>query len=80
MDADDVSAAYDAHGVRTGDDAIVYCGSGLTATHDLLAMRLAGFPRDGRLYGGSWSGWIEDPTRPVATGSSAWSADAPGDR
>ena len=71
---------YEARGVRSGDDAIVYCGSGLTATHDLLAMRLAGFPHDGRLYGGSWSGWIEDPTRPVATGSSACSADAPGDR
>ena len=80
---------YEAKGIRTGDDAIVYCGSGLTAAHDLLAMRLAGFPRNGRLYGGSWSGWIEDPTRPVATGdergadargSSAWSADAPGDR
>jgi thiosulfate/3-mercaptopyruvate sulfurtransferase len=71
---------YEARGVHAGDDAIVYCGSGLTATHDLLAMRLAGFTRDGRLYGGSWSGWIEDPTRPVATGSSAWSADAPDDR
>ena len=65
---DQLRERYEARGIRTGDDAIVYCGSGLTATHDLLAMRLAGFPRDGRLYGGSWSGWIEDPTRPVATG------------
>ena len=66
--SDQLRERYGARGVRTGDDAIVYCGSGLTATHDLLAMRLAGFPRDGRLYGGSWSGWIEDPTRPVAIG------------
>ena len=54
--------------MRSGDDAIVYCGSGLTAALDLLAIRVAGFGADGRLYGGSWSGWIEDPSRPVATG------------
>jgi len=65
---DQLREHYEARGVRTGEDAIAYCGSGLTAAHDLLAMRLAGFPRDGRLYGGSWSGWIEDPTRPVVTG------------
>ena len=59
---------YERGGVRSGDDAIVYCGSGLTAALDLLAMRVAGFGEDGRLYGGSWSGWIEDPSRPVALG------------
>jgi thiosulfate/3-mercaptopyruvate sulfurtransferase len=59
---------YERRGVRSGDDAIVYCGSGLTAALDLLAIRVAGFGADGRLYGGSWSGWIEDPSRSVATG------------
>jgi thiosulfate/3-mercaptopyruvate sulfurtransferase len=45
---------------------IVYCGSGVTACHDLLAMRRAGI--DARLYVGSWSDWSSDPDRPIATG------------
>lgn len=47
---------------------IAMCGSGVTACHHLLAMTHAGLP-GGRLYTGSWSGWIEDPARPVATGA-----------
>jgi thiosulfate/3-mercaptopyruvate sulfurtransferase len=43
-----------------------YCGSGVTATHDLFALHLLG--RDAALYPGSWSGWVSDPDRPVATG------------
>ena len=43
------------------------CGSGVTACHNLLAMEIAGLG-GGRLYVGSWSGWIGDPARPVATG------------
>ncbi|MGZ8571795.1 MAG: sulfurtransferase, partial [Actinomycetota bacterium] len=58
---------YAALGV-TGDAAIVHCGSGVTACHGLLALRLAGFG-DARLYEGSWSGWVSDPQRPIATGS-----------
>jgi thiosulfate/3-mercaptopyruvate sulfurtransferase len=58
---------YAALGV-TGDAAIVHCGSGVTACHGLLALRLAGFG-DARLYEGSWSGWVADPERPIATGS-----------
>jgi thiosulfate/3-mercaptopyruvate sulfurtransferase len=69
LPAERLRARYEELGVRTGDDAIAYCGSGLTAAVDLLALRLAGFERDGRLYGGSWSGWIEDPSRPVAVGA-----------
>ena len=46
---------------------VAYCGSGLNATHDLLAMELAGI-EGGRLYAGSWSAWSSDPSRPAATG------------
>ncbi|MCH9686854.1 MAG: sulfurtransferase [Deltaproteobacteria bacterium] len=47
--------------------AIAYCGSGVTACHDLLAMAHAGMPLP-RLFPGSWSEWITDRSRPVATG------------
>lgn len=47
-------------------EPIVYCGSGVTACHDLLALDLAGLR--GRLYAGSWSEWSSDPTLPLETG------------
>jgi thiosulfate/3-mercaptopyruvate sulfurtransferase len=53
-------------GVRKGQGAIVYCGSGVNATHNLLAMALAGID-DVRLYEGSWSDWSSRGA-PVATG------------
>lgn len=48
-------------------DVVHMCGSGVTACHNLLAMEYAGLTGS-RLYAPSWSGWISDPTRPVATG------------
>ena len=47
--------------------AIMQCGSGVTACHNLLALEVAGLP-GARLYPGSWSEWSSDPARPVATG------------
>lgn len=52
---------------RAPSSVVAMCGSGVTACHHLLAMAHAGL--DGAaLFTGSWSGWIEDPARPVATG------------
>lgn len=50
------------------EDVTFYCGSGVTACHNLLAAVHAGYPMP-RLYAGSWSEWCSDPARPVAVGS-----------
>ncbi|MGP3982830.1 sulfurtransferase [Streptomyces sp. KR80] len=52
-----------------GEDATVgvYCGSGVSAAHEVLALAVAGIPA--ALYVGSWSEWSSDPQRPVATGA-----------
>jgi thiosulfate/3-mercaptopyruvate sulfurtransferase len=62
---------FEGLGIRTGapvaPDVGAYCGSGVTAAHEVLALDLAGIPAT--LYVGSWSGWTADPGRPVATGA-----------
>jgi thiosulfate/3-mercaptopyruvate sulfurtransferase len=53
---------------NTPPDAVVhYCGSGVSACHDLLAMEIAGLSGS-RLYPGSWSEWCSDPGRPTEKG------------
>ncbi|WP_122500419.1 sulfurtransferase [Pseudomonas viridiflava] len=53
---------------RSAESLVSYCGSGVTACHNLFALCLAGYPL-GTLYAGSWSEWIVDPEREVATGA-----------
>lgn len=68
LSPDALRARFEALGVTDAGTAVVYCGSGVTSCHDLFAMRLAGLG-DARLYEGSWSDWVHDGDRPVATGT-----------
>ncbi|HEX6132091.1 MAG TPA: sulfurtransferase [Actinomycetota bacterium] len=68
LPADVLRERYAAVGVREAGDAIVHCGSGITGCLGLLALKVAGLG-DAKLYQGSWSDWVHDPTRPVATGA-----------
>jgi thiosulfate/3-mercaptopyruvate sulfurtransferase len=52
------------------EDVVVYCGSGVTSIHHIIAMQKAGLP-GARLYVGSWSEWIRDPHRPIALGDTS---------
>jgi thiosulfate/3-mercaptopyruvate sulfurtransferase len=59
-------ARFEAAGVREGVEVGAYCGSGVAAAQEVLALELAGYR--GALYVGSWSDWIRDPGRPMASG------------
>ena len=61
------AALGDVYGDAQPEDVTFYCGSGVTACHNLLAAVHAGYPLP-RLYAGSWSEWSSDPGRPVAVG------------
>ena len=66
LPAEELRRRYEALGAGARP-TVAYCGSSLNATHDLLAMELAGIG-GARLYEGSWSHWSSDPNRPIATG------------
>jgi thiosulfate/3-mercaptopyruvate sulfurtransferase len=67
LPADALAARYRAIGALEAGTVVCYCGSGVTACHDLLALALAG-REDALLYEGSWSDWAADPSLPAATG------------
>jgi thiosulfate/3-mercaptopyruvate sulfurtransferase len=54
-------------GAVPAEHVVCYCGSGITSIHDILAIAHAGLG-EARLYPGSWSEWITDPSRPTARG------------
>ncbi|MCW2753629.1 MAG: Thiosulfate sulfurtransferase [Marmoricola sp.] len=60
----EIAALYAVEGATADAEVGVYCGSGVTAAHDILALAHAGIAA--ALYPGSWSEWVADPTRPVA--------------
>lgn len=72
LPASALASRFAALGIEAGHEGqvAVYCGSGVTATHEILAMAVAGIDPEGvALYEGSWSGWASDPSRAVATGA-----------
>ena len=64
--AEELRQRFAALGVSPGDDVGVYCGSGVTAAHEVAALAAAGI--EAALWPGSWSQWSADPDRPTATG------------
>ena len=67
LPAAQLAARFDRLLADCSGEPLAYCGSGVTACHNLFAMALAGRPL-AKLYAGSWSEWICDPARPVARG------------
>ncbi|MCF3176578.1 sulfurtransferase [Streptomyces sioyaensis] len=65
-DAAELARRFASLGATADAEVGVYCGSGVSAAHEVLALAVAGVPA--ALYVGSWSEWTADPSRPVATG------------
>ncbi|MGW2920832.1 sulfurtransferase [Streptomyces angustmyceticus] len=65
-DASELAERFASLGATANAEVGVYCGSGVSAAHQVLALAIAGVPA--ALYVGSWSEWSADPARPVATG------------
>lgn len=74
VDTATIRRSYTDAGVRPGTDVIAYCGSGVTACHNLLTLELVGLGH-GRLYPGSWSEYSRSADRPVAAIRPATPAD-----
>ncbi|MGW6974029.1 sulfurtransferase [Streptomyces sp. NPDC054952] len=66
LPAASLRARFEALGAAGQAPVAVYCGSGVSGAHEVLALDVAGIPS--ALYAGSWSDWSSDPARPVATG------------
>ena len=66
LDGEALHTRFRRLGVQAGDEVAVYCGSGITAAHEVLAMAVAGI--DAGLYVGSWSDWITNDRRRIAVG------------
>ncbi|KIF07604.1 3-mercaptopyruvate sulfurtransferase [Streptomyces sp. RSD-27] len=66
LPAETLRARFTELGAVPGTEVGVYCGSGVSGAHEVLALEVAGIPA--ALYAGSWSHWSSDPRRPVATG------------
>ncbi|MFD7283027.1 sulfurtransferase [Streptomyces sp. NPDC059862] len=66
LPAQELRARFGALGAHDGAKVGVYCGSGVSGAHEVLALAVAGIPA--ALYVGSWSEWSSDPSRPVAVG------------
>ncbi|MEU2240226.1 sulfurtransferase [Streptomyces sp. NPDC018338] len=66
LGADALRDRFTALGAAGDTPVAVYCGSGVSGAHEVLALEIAGIPA--ALYAGSWSEWSGDPARPVATG------------
>ncbi|MGW7366195.1 sulfurtransferase [Streptomyces sp. NPDC054841] len=66
LPAEELAARFKRLGATDAPEVGVYCGSGVSGAHEVLALAIAGVPA--ALYAGSWSEWSSDPSRPVATG------------
>ncbi|MFB7916166.1 sulfurtransferase [Streptomyces sp. NPDC056061] len=66
LPAESLAARFGALGADRASEVGVYCGSGVSGAHEVLALAVAGIPA--ALYAGSWSEWTADESRPVATG------------